>query len=368
MSPAMTRRRSLGGALPAAGLAGKPVVLDSVQEEPAGAGAERGLRRLWSWWTHARQQPQARWTRGQALLTFLVQAVLVLSMLCGPIGLWLVTGADNGGAPAATAASGYDERAESRRSQAEWVAQEWVVAWLSTARGQEEKLSAYLPSAQIELPERAAVVHRAQVISALPADVGVWAVTVAVDLEPVPAAPAARRYYRVPVQVQGEGESATAGVMALPAQVPAPKNISAGTQMYGARVEPSSPLGASVDAFVQAAISGRADEVARYSSPQADLRAALDPAQSTYAAVQVTSISATANPEERGAGAGSVPADGATARVKAEVLLHEKGAEEGRASTWFLTLTTRAGRWEVSAVDLSPVIPQEDTTIEGEQP
>jgi hypothetical protein len=49
----------------------------------------------------------------------------------------------------------------------------------------------------------------------------------------------------------------------------------------------------------------------------------------------------------------TVPSDGATARVQAEVLLRERGAAsgEGLSASYPLTLTARGGRWEVTRID-----------------
>lgn len=335
-----------------------------VEETGQASTDPRGLGRITHWWSHARRQPQAHWTAGHALLTRGLHLLLVGSMLCGPVGVWMALQAARAQAPAAVA-TGYDERAESRRSAAEFAAKEWVVTWLSAAKGQEQMLAAYLPQ-RMELPKQGAVVRRAAVIAALPADVGVWAVTVQVDLEPVPGARVTRRYYRVPVHVTGEGPAAAAGVMALPTQVPGPAITQASTQVYGVQLDADSALGSTVSAFVQAAISGRADEVSRYSSPGHDIRAALDPSQTQYVSAQVTSMSAAAKVDDPRSG--GVPAEGTQVRVKADVALVEKGADNsaGRAATWFLTLTTRAGRWEVSAFDQAPLIPATADSSEGE--
>lgn len=285
-------------------------------------------------------------------------------MLCGPVGVALALSAQRQPAPVA-AAAGYDERSESRRSAAEYTAREWVIAWLSTARGQETSLLGYWPG-RVDLPKQASVVRAAQIVSAAPAEVGVWAITVRADLEPTPGAPVVTRYYQVPISVRGEGQQASASVMGLPSQVPGPVTQVGEPPTYGVPVATDSPLGSTVSAFIQAALTGRADEVARYTAPNAQVRAAISSAQSSYAAVAVTSISTT-DGQASDVDGGGVPADGATSHVKADVRLTEKGADAngGRTATWFLTLTTRAGRWEVSAVDQSPVIATDTTRGEN---
>lgn len=367
-----TTRRGLGGTLrpgtptgadsPGSSPAAVPGSQDQQAEAPRAGGV---VTRMKGWWRHARRQPQATWTSGQGLLTRALQGLFLVAMLCGPLGLFVAMNSSTQTAPAA-APAGYDERAESRRSTAEYLGREWVVAWLSTARGQEANLRGYWAQ-HVDLPEKASVVRQAEVVSAVPAEVGVWAVTVRVDLEPVAGAPVARRFYRTPVAVQGEGDSATAGVLALPSQVPGPGLQVTSAPQYGTAVTAGSPLGSTVTAFVQAAMSGRAGEVARYTAPGSQVHVTIPPAQAGYEAVQVTSIAVADGSVAR---AGEVPPEGTRARVKAEVRLAEKGtgpSSAGRPATWFLTLTTRAGRWEVSAVDQSPVIPEVTEPTQGEK-
>lgn len=360
---ATTGRRALGGQVEAPAPAPARTFGAATRQETPHPERGRGFGGVGAWWSHVRAQPQATWTAGHAVLTRVVQGVFIVSVLCGPVGVaWLALGAGQQQAPAA-AGVGYDERAESRRDVAQYLGREWVVAWLSTPRGQEDQLLRYVPQ-RVELPEQASVVGRAEVVSALPVQAGVWAVTVQVDLEPVPGVEVVRRYYRVPVQVAGQGQGVSAGVLALPAQVPAPVTQTAQSQQYPVAVPAQSALGASVSAFLQAALSGRADEVARLSAPGRQIQAAIDPAMGSYERVQVTSIATTG--EVGDSRTGSVPADGATARVKGEVVLVEQGAQQGRPGTWFLTLSTRAGRWEVSAVDQSPAIAQQGGPTQGE--
>ncbi|MFC5906380.1 hypothetical protein [Streptacidiphilus monticola] len=107
---------------------------------------------------------------------------------------------------------------------------------------------------------------------------------------------------------------------------------------------PASPLAQTVAAFAQALLAGSGDL-----TPLLSPGAHLDPITAPpYAQVQVVQVTA-----DRAGLDGHVPADGTTARVLVQLTATDH-AGTAWPYTYALTLRTRAGRWEVAAVDPTP--------------
>ncbi|MFJ6722508.1 conjugal transfer protein [Streptomyces sp. NPDC091259] len=131
-----------------------------------------------------------------------------------------------------------------------------------------------------------------------------------------------------------------------PAEVAAPEAAPAGTSVFDRPVPSTGPLAVSLGDFLRTYLAGTGGQGAgleRYLSPGVRLTA---PTAASYAPVEVKDVAADVD-----AAAGKdVPADGTKARVRARV----EGAD--RAGTrwpfeYRLTVTARAGRWEISALD-----------------
>lgn len=113
-------------------------------------------------------------------------------------------------------------------------------------------------------------------------------------------------------------------------------------------------------AFLSAYLSGQGD-ITRYLKPGVGI-SAITPAP--YTAVKVVDISADREIPSK-------PAEGAVAKVAANA--YAMTGENPLAVRYTLTITARAGRWEISALDLTPAtlkpsnqIPQ--TTTKGTAP
>ena len=352
-------RRGLGGAVfltPGQGLGGHQDL--ELQDDPSPdrgplRGSRRALRRFRS--RHLREDnPQATWTSGSRLGTRAGTAALVAAIACGPIAMaWQALTPQQAPATAVAASTVFDERMESRRAIAAEIGLQWVQAWLTTSSQDVEQLRS-LYAGEVTLPKAPARVADLRVADSVPADVGVWSVTVVATVTAAGAKTGATRYFAVPIAVSGGGEEGpvAASPMSVPAPVqgPAPVQVRAGGE-YPAFVNTGSPLGATVAAFLGAYTSGA--DVSRYVTPGSTVRPIGD-ATVGYAAVTALSVRA----DRDGVGitdARTAPADGEQVRVLATARLTERGAadpmQQGLSTQLPLTLTARGGRWEITSVD-----------------
>lgn len=358
-------RRGLGGDValaPGQGLSA-PVDLDLDDDTPGdtpgagpdGSAGRGGPRRAWRRLRarHLREDnPQATWTTGSRLGTRAGSIALLAAIACGPAALlWQALTPPRAAPATAASATVFDERMESRRAIAGEVALQWVRAWLTTPSSSAESLRG-LYAGEVGLPKTAAAVSELRIVDAVPADVGVWSVTVVGTVTPAGAKTGVTRYFAVPIAVSGGGE--TGPVSAAPVSAPAPVSGPGSLQVrtggdYPAFVAPSGPLGSSVAAFLSAYLTGA--DVSRYLTPGSTVRP-IGTVGTAYAAAGSVGVRA----DRSGAGItdASTPADGAQVRVLVTASLTERGVDDPQQSLQTqipLRLTARGGRWEISAVD-----------------
>ncbi|MFI9213921.1 conjugal transfer protein [Streptomyces sp. NPDC053253] len=174
-----------------------------------------------------------------------------------------------------------------------------------------------------------------------------WAVTVAAQFTeaaqtPERASAAGLRYFTIPVVLQQSGK--TGGSMGFaaagaPMEVAGPAAGQMPTSPYGSPV-PDGPLVDSVTGFLTAFLGaeGGAD---RYLAPGVTLPR---PAAGDYIAVEVDQLLA-----DRRTSGQDTGRDGAGARVRAEVTATDSAGRKWPLS-YALSLSARAGRWEVAAL------------------
>ena len=219
-------------------------------------------------------------------------------------------------------------------------AQLFLHAWLRSSADDADSAQARLAQSMapdVELPDPAADAQPAPpwvtaVRSAQRAG-GAWSVTVAAQYSD-----GAVRYYAVPVAADRSGASFT--VTGTPAVVARPVRATVAKSPYALTV-PESDLPAAVGEFLSAYLTG-AGEVDRYLAPHLSLPP-LSPAP--YTAVMVQQVMAV----EEVAAAEQVPADGTKVRVLAQVEARDASGRWPLA--YELALTTRSGRWDVTALE-----------------
>lgn len=342
------------------------------------AADEPTLRR--PWWKRAVSRGPAPegsshgWTHGASLSARAVTVAAAVAMAAGPVALAWQVMED----PPPQQATGYDARMMARRTAATDIASRWVRAWLSTPRSQAARLDAWVPldpAARETLPRVAPWVGAVDVRDAVATSPGVWVVTVAAQVAPARGAPERTRFFAVPVAVAGDS-AVRSKALSLPSEVPDPGASVAQELSYARPIASGTgPWGTSAG-FLSALLTGQG-EVARYTSPGAPIRQVSPP---PWDRAQLVRLAAAGPFEDR------APQDGSTVRVLATVEVSTSAppapvqtsapiptpsgdrataapssptgavsppAAPSRVSgpyamQYTLTLTARAGRWEVT--------------------
>lgn len=305
------------------------------------------------------------WDTGQAETTSvpdlvtkgLLWAALVALVVCGPAALAL--GVLRGpGVPPPAASSGPADKSQQRSVAGEW-AEQLVVTWLESVRGQEAEVEAFAPTVRPRLPKVAWTVRHSTVLSAQEASPGQWSVKVGVTITR-PRVAEQRRYFQVPVQVS---EDLRAVALTLPAPVAGESATQPADLIYEHRLRSGDAAWAAVEGFLGALAVGAGD-VARYTTPGVVINPIVP---APYSAVEITSVSSDTDLEA----VGDAPADGTEMRV---LVYADAVADVGATSAdevsvqWPLTLTARDGRWEITAIDPVPVTPEKSTSQEPTGP
>lgn len=223
-------------------------------------------------------------------------------------------------------------------------AQRVVTVWLTSTQDNPDALQALVKDAAVvTLSNVPFDVSDVDVAGITPGgDVGTWSVLVAATVTDA-SEQTARRYYQVPVHVDDAG---ALSALTLPAAVAAPVVVGGSTGAYRTHIAMNSPVADTVTQFLSAYLTGAGD-VSRYVTPGSTILPVTPP---PYTSVKLAELRSTTQLAEDGA----TPADGETAHVLASASA-VVSQEQVAAVTYALSLTARAGRWEVTAIEPVPV-------------
>lgn len=330
--------------------------------EPGEWSEDEGPAAVGGWSTGARANTTA-------LLRYAAWGLLIAGPLLG-LAAFVSLPASAGTAPKAASTA----PAATGSQGAAGFAQLFVAAYIGAGEGDQDKLAAYYPAASgLRLegasgrrsPEQLTVVRLRQT------DQSVWSVTVATriteattgatasptggrtggqaDSEKDEAADAVR-YFQVPVATGSVTGGATGYVaLAMPAEVAAPERIQTPELIYGPMraALPSDPRTQAVTEFLTAYLTGAGD-LDRYLAPGTTLTAVTPP---PYTGIAVDQLAIEG--EQASEAVTAVPGDGTKLRLL--VALRATGTDQVRVPlTYALTLSARAGRWEIAALDGAP--------------
>lgn len=277
---------------------------------------------------------------GARLATATIRVGLVGCLVCGPVAaLGLGWVAVNPTQVSAIAVPKVREPADV--AFAGEMASRVVVAWLGATREDSEGLFALTNQAELSaLPEEGQRVASVRVAS-VSEEGSVFSVVVGATVTAVKGDPQ-RRFFQVPVRVDGDMVAA----LSLPAPVTGP--VIAASPKLGYREQLSSDelVSTTVEQFLGAYLTGVGD-VSRYLTPQTTIAPI---APSLFVQVVVDDITG-----DRALDPEVAPADGDSVRV----LVTATGTvTETQSSTvsYALSLSARAGRWEVAAIDATPLL------------
>lgn len=313
------------------------------------------------------QSEQATWARTQERKTQLVRFGLFGAIGAGVLALILVLSGFSASSPTVVKPKSTTAVDTAAQAQAEDLAQQFVVTWLQAKRGAEKTLAPYVRSEGIRLPAEALFVvndPRIASVELQPAPLSavaasgtgapisntssVYSVVVSASVRQVsePAESVQRRFYSVPVVVH----DGSARAASIPSPIPAPATGPDVNLGYKYRIVAGHPSNTAVQQFL-AALTAGTGEISRYIAPGTSLRA-ISPAP--YMSVKVVDL--VSDCDFSGEAADKATADGIKIRVLATAELTVT-ATDSVTGQYALTLTSRGGRWEVSAMDLSPLLP-----------
>ncbi|MFI0596635.1 conjugal transfer protein [Streptomyces griseus] len=311
----------------------------------------------WSTGAQANTSTVLRWTAWSLLL--------LGPLLAGAALLSAPTGTTAPAPPAAAAPSAAGSQGSAG------FASLFVDAYLRAGEGDQDELAAYYPAAsdiRLEGEPDQRTGKELTVVRLRQTDPGIWSVTVAARVTETPrpsaspadtpsagasqeAGPGERlRYFQVPVAT-----ATTKGVggyvaLSMPAEVAAPPRIEAPELLYGPPrpAVPSDPRTQAVTEFLSAYLTARSGDIDRYLAPGTRITPIVP---APYKGIAVDHLSVEG--EQGNEATTSVPADGTRQRLL--VHLRATGVDEVRRPlAYALTLTARAGRWEIAELDGAP--------------
>lgn len=305
---------------------------------------------------------QQAWTAKQAVTTKLVRYAVIGALVAGPTALIYVAATGSSEQPQKVAATtAVDD--SNRRAEVGDFASQLVVAWLQAGRDDAGRLSAFMNADSLTLPNEPAFTAtdpavagieevRAPINASAPSlgdtslRLPTYTVTISVSVAPVAGdASAVRRYFQVPVLIVAENMRAANA----PSPVAGPSTASDLQLGYRDRVDTQSPLGMSVTQFLSALLAGQGD-ITRFVTPGTQIRPV---SPTAYTAVELTDL-VSVDPIE--ASAVAAPRDGLQVRVLATAAVTDE--QNATMSVQYpLTVTGRAGRWEITKIDRTPLVP-----------
>lgn len=271
------------------------------------------------------------------LATKVATGVLMTCLVLGPVGAVVgVLALAQATRPVALQSAPVVDRANDRAIAGEF-AQRVVVTWLTTTQDAPDPLLALVKDAQVSTLSREAFAVKDPTVAGIALSDGTWSVTVAATVTDVRGS-TVRRFFQVPVRLAG----GTVTALTLPTPVSPPQVTGASSSEYRVQVGATSAPGQAVAQFLSAYIAGSGD-VSRYLTPGVSLTP-LNPAP--YTSVRLDDLRGAAE-------ATATPRDGQGLRVLAAATASVTD-NQGASVAYALTLTARAGRWEISAIDVVP--------------
>lgn len=282
----------------------------------------------------------ASFTNGSLLGSKVVSVLVLVAIACGPVAIGMITARGQAAAPVA-AATEPGELAPLQQATGSFAIG-FVGSWLSATKSDSTALEAYVTTAPPGLGDvpfeyrNLAVVETAPADDAMTVTVMVGADVMEQGAEEEPAW--VRRYYEVVVNTASDRLSA----VGYPAPIVGPQSTAGATGLgLNSQLASNSPAVETIQLMLAAYLIGQGS-TSSYLTPGVTI-----PAITPAPFVLLNSVSFYADEQPAAS-----PADGDSTLVQALVTLQ---TAEGRTVTamYFVDLTARAGRWEVTSLSTS---------------
>ncbi len=295
------------------------------------------------------------WTQGRQTGAHVISILMLAAIVCAPFSLFMSWQAMSRPVAAAPVVSsdGLTVSQQEAGAYAAGFVSEWLGAW----KDHPGQLGDYVDVNTLRTLSEVPAEYRDLTVATIEPNKDSDIVTVVVsasvkELGPDPKKEGAaieiwpRRYFQVPIVVTDAGMRP----VGLPVPVSAPTSTGTVQLAYAKPLPSADPAAQTVMAFLGAYTTGKGD-LSVYVSPGSEI-SAITPAP--YLAVEAVDLRVDAD-------APKTPKDGTQLKVLATVTLTSP-TDQTVTSTYALTLTARATRWEVSAIDPAPAeIPKSDS-------
>lgn len=287
------------------------------------------------------------WTQGRQTGAHVISVLMLVAIVCAPFSLfmsWQAVSRPVAAAPVVSSGGLTVSQQEAGAYAAGFVS-EWLGAW----KDHPGQLGDYVDVNTLRTLSEVPAAYRDLTVATITPNKGSDIVTVVVaasvkELGPDPKKEGAaieiwpRRYFQVPIVVTGAGMRP----VGLPVPVSAPTSTGSVQLAYAKPLPSADPAAQTVMAFLGAYTTGKGD-LSVYVSPGSEI-SPITPAP--YIAVSAVDLRVDTD-------APQTPKDGTQLQVLATVTLTSQ-TDQIVTSTYALTLTARATRWEVSALDPAP--------------
>lgn len=299
------------------------------------------------------------WTGPAAWVTKTITVLMLVAQVTGPVALLLVlalAAAPDTKSPVKQAAP--DSAVADERAAVGAYASDYVTTWLTTTRGQEKRLEPFLSTyATASFPKTPWQVSNPAVAGITPPSggkaaetpEGAWSVTISATVAENSQTAGVRRYFQAPI-IRTEDGAMTAA--ALPALVPGPTQAVAPDLAYREQVPADDPVATAAAEFLTALLVG--GDVTRYITPGAPILAVTPP---PYTKVEVDKVQADEDPSDHNT---TKPEDGDQLQLLVRAVATPTAETSAVSVQYVLTVTARAGRWEVSSLDPAPAVTAPD--------
>jgi len=283
------------------------------------------------------------WTQGHSISNKMVSGLIVVGLLAYPFVSYQIS---EGMSPPA-AAQVVEQKPgvpPALAQQAQSVAQGFVSSWLTATKDDASRLSRYTQTTSLRLPKKGSEIREVSVSELGLVNESTFRVTVSVEVKD-PSGQWQPRAFDVLLITAGNQELS---ILGFPSERAHPAAKSKKFEGYSKDLSANKAVTSSVEGFLQSYLSGSGD-LTRFVSP-GTIIAPISPAP--YSSARIEYVVGDKEP-------GKKVTDGDLIHVNARMLLTNKTTEA--LGDFQLTLTARAGRWEVSTLGLDETFAKAQT-------
>lgn len=283
--------------------------------------------------------PGHSWTAGDKYKTLAGGCLIAALLLSGPAAIALI--AMQPAAVAAPTQLEQDTRMSEVQQRASGSAADFIASWLAATEEDHDEFDRFGAKKPTSFPPSPTATKDLRVLTVVTSETDESQLIVTVGaLVKTSDGTWVRSYYSVPMLAIGD----QVRPVSLPAQVSIPAPLMEGPSARYS-VQATGSINETVSGFFESYLTG-AGELDRLLTPGYSLNP-IEPAP--FSGVKLSELRATDEIADQ-------PADGDTAELQATVITSPRSDRAGPTTSYTLSMTARAGRWEVSALNPYPTL------------